>query len=235
MNSLEKISEEIRREFILLKETSFYDEKEERIYLIKIGECQNFSIGEGFFKSHPNIIIKENRPITSLLLFFSKTIASYDKEGYDVGLHNYSSRDYYFPRRISSCHYAEAKYYFGKSKIKIALLNVDIITFDLLSDVIAFFRITRPVRMLLEHGLKIDDNNLEGDNAVTTSFKKISNQKMQKIIKIILPNRKIFTIKTTINKNKILKNNSKFWKVICCDYKLIYKPIFNFTDIIKFM
>ena len=90
--------------------------------------------------------------------------------------------------------------------------------------------VKKVVKTLLKYNIDIDIKTRSDNNATTLAFLKCKN-----VIDIILPSRKIFIDKVTVNKNKILMNKSEFWKVKSCDYKVIYALTMSFEYIIKFL
>lgn len=94
---------------------------------------------------------------------------------------------------------------------------------------LSFSKSEEIIKTLLDYGSNIDLKNIYNDTSISLAFKN------GKFINILLPNRKLFIEKTIINKEKILSDNSKFWKVSACDFKIICKTMKNFREIIECM
>ena len=90
----------------------------------------------------------------------------------------------------------------------------------------------KTIKLLLRRGANIDLKNDNNDTVISIPFQ---HQKYKNVINILLPNRKVFNEKVLLNKNKILFDKSKFWKIKSCDFKIIYKMSSYFREIILMM
>lgn len=88
------------------------------------------------------------------------------------------------------------------------------------------------IQMLLDYGSNTNLEDIDCNNVFTLAFKKCTSDK---IITILLPNRKIFFNTIFLHKKKILKNKSDFWRVKLCDLKMLYSNVDSFSKIIKQM
>ena len=90
------------------------------------------------------------------------------------------------------------------------------------------------IKILVEYNADIELENSIGENAVTIAFKEFEPED-KNIINILLPNRMEFIKSVTKNKKRILKNESWYWNVNSCDFKIIFKMVENFYNIIEYM
>lgn len=96
-----------------------------------------------------------------------------------------------------------------------------------------YIRYHEIIRILLNGRANINLANEEGDNVVTAAFKEEHHNNL--FFNIIFRNRKNFIDNVIINRERILFNQSKSWKVGLCDYKLIGTQPSNFDELIMFM
>ena len=87
------------------------------------------------------------------------------------------------------------------------------------------------LKLLMKYHANIDLETKKNKNAIKMAFQKYDIERNENLIDILLPTRKIF-LENIVNQ-KI--SSLPFWKVIQCDFKIIYKLCFDFKDILRFL
>lgn len=220
------------KEIVELKKILIEDEFETHLH-----KCVNKTVDytfmdeyvEEYLKLYPELInVKDKDGKTALMIcrFSEKTLEILLKHGSDPNIEDkhgntaliYAARSWYATNQVLILlkYGANVKHVSrNKSTALVEVLCHSKLPVDL-------------IKSLVEHGADLTIKNDFGSTPVSIAFSKVYT------LDFILTNRKKFFDHVPINRNKILSDRSKFWKAKCCDYKLIYKSVSIFGNILKF-